>query len=154
MTLLRIVIPIAISALISWSDHATGSVIWRLFSPFLGALIILVFFPLWPAPAYWSRAVVVTGAALWLVALPWIPWNQVKRFYRDCGRIQPGWSLAQAREMMAPYVLANVAPGKANPELELDWPHLTFWPERSRGADWCVVFNQGDQVREVATYPD
>ena len=88
MTALRIAIPIALVAFVSWADHATGSIVFVLLAPFTAAFIFLAFFPLWPTPAYWPRAALVTLASLWLAVLPWVPWNHVKRFYRDCGRIE------------------------------------------------------------------
>lgn len=126
---------------------------------YLGACALVL--PFMPGK-YWQIKIGLTGILLvWLLVLPSVRWNTLKSFYIDCANIQRGMALAQARQMMAPYVeverptdvYSAYLPGVMETSEEHS-TRLVFIPTEADSADWCVVYPEEHHVKAVVSSPD
>lgn len=123
-------------------------------------------------PKLWIQRGAVVALAVWgLAVLPRIRWNELKAFYIDCTDVRPGMTLTEARSRMFRYVEAGrtgiqVGDGTLDHRLpgatvvgvaETDAEHATrilFIPSQQHGADWCLIYPDGDRVARVEIAPD
>ncbi len=101
-----------------------------------------------------ARAGLVVILLGWMLALPYLRWNNVKSFFIDCQRIEVGMSVPEAKALMSSYRLQIETNGKTRIEQRLERPHITFHPSLDRSADWCVVYKEEGRVVEVDAVPN
>lgn len=134
--------------------------------PYLPVLALCILFLLSPARASTFHFNVFVVFVTWLLILPGARTSSLKGFFIDCRRVGPGMSVNEARDILRPYLEVGpqyprhpseffaAATSGGSETREERASRIIFIPDKTRPADWCVVYPSSDRVRRTFVDPD